>query len=336
MTNKTNQNYINHIALVLDSSASMGYHANRLIEVADQQIAHLAQRSKDLDQETRVSVYTFNNQVKCVTYDKDVLRLPSLREHYHPNGMTALVDATLLAIRDLKHTWEGYGEHAFLIYILTDGQENYSQANWRSLPDTFSFLPDHWTVACLVPDQLAKAEVKKFGFPADNVALWDATSATGVIEAGATIRQATERFMTARAQGVRGTQALFSTGADAVNASTVKSNLTPLTRESYVLVPVPQTSVIKQFVQDCGYHYRVGCAYYQLMKSETIQPQKSIAIVERGTDKVYTGPDARALIGLPDLTVRVKPDHNPQYDVFVQSTSVNRKLLPGTRLLMLT
>jgi hypothetical protein len=39
------------------------------------------------------------------------------------------------------------------------------------------------------------------------------------------------------------------------------------------------------------------------------------------------------MVGLPNYKVRVRPDFNPDYKVFVQSTSVNRKLVPGTKLL---
>jgi hypothetical protein len=35
------------------------------------------------------------------------------------------------------------------------------------------------------------------------------------------------------------------------------------------------------------------------------------------------------------MSVRVKPDINPEYDVFVQSTSVNRKLIRDTDVLVL-
>lgn len=333
----TRQNYINHIALVLDASSSMHYNASRLIEVADAQIAHLAQRSKELDQETRITVYVFADAVRCVIYDKDVLRLPSIREFYRPNGMTALVDATLLALDDLALTPEKYGDHAFLIYVLTDGQENASShRNRMGLAPRLAGLPDHWTVAALVPDATGKHEAKKFGFPADNIAMWDATSAHGVVEAGATIRRATDQFMTGRASGIRGTRAVFSTGADAVNAATIHAAaLTPLSSSEYVLVPVHREGPIKEWVEECGYPYRVGSAYYQLTKTETIQAQKDLAVVEKATGKVYMGAQARGVVGLPDMTVRVAPQHNPQFDIFVQSTSVNRKLLPGTTLLLL-
>ena len=68
------ENYINHIVLVLDASSSMEGHARELIKVADNQIAYLAQRSKDLDQETRITVYSFsdNNKIKCLVVDENL------------------------------------------------------------------------------------------------------------------------------------------------------------------------------------------------------------------------------------------------------------------------
>jgi outer membrane lipoprotein-sorting protein len=78
MSGTTISNIINHIVLVLDASSSMGPFANELVKVADKQIAYLAQRSKELDQETRITVYTFATKdyygspdIRCLIYDKD-------------------------------------------------------------------------------------------------------------------------------------------------------------------------------------------------------------------------------------------------------------------------
>src|SRR5262245_5192357 len=126
--NSKPQNYINHIALVLDASSSMSPLRDQVVKVADNQIEHLARRSKELDQETRVTVYTFASEIECLFYDKDVLRLPSLKTHYKAYGNTRLVDASIKALEDLSKTPELYGDHAFLAYVLTDGEENYSSA----------------------------------------------------------------------------------------------------------------------------------------------------------------------------------------------------------------
>jgi hypothetical protein len=335
----TSQNYVNHIALVLDASSSMVSQTRSLIKVADDQIAHLAARSKELDQETRITVYTFANEAQCVIYDKDVLRLPSIAPFYKPKGMTALIDATILSQQDLALTPEKYGDHAFLTFVLTDGEENNSAQRPHQLAKLLATQPDHWTVAVLVPNIGGKHEAKKFGFPADNIAIWDTTSSKGIVEVGETIRAATDAYMTARSAGVRGTRNLFSTGKDAVNKNTVAAaGITPLSPHSFVLVPVPPASdgaQIRDFVQECGLPYVLGNAYYELSKPEKIQPQKLVAIVEKKTAKVYLGREARDIVGLPDMEVRVRPEFNPDYTIYVQSTSVNRKLVVGTKLLIL-
>ncbi|MFD6323529.1 vWA domain-containing protein [Streptomyces sp. NPDC058442] len=341
------QNYINHVALVLDASSSMSHLSGKVVEVADQQIAYLARRSRELDQETRVTVYVFADQVECVIYDKDVLRMPSLKQMYRVGGMTALLAAALKSQRELAQTAQLYGDHSFLTFVLTDGQENASHrcpdAPARSqreligaVAEMFQTQEDNWTLAVLVPDQMGKREAMQCGFPKDNIAIWDATSTQGLEEAGHVIQQATEKFMVGRTQGIRGSRAVFSTGADAVNKDTIKAaGLTPVDPSKYQLIPVARDAGIKEWVLECGHAYRTGGAFYQLSKSEKVQAQKRIAVLEKKTDRVYTGPEARALLGLPDVEVRVKPDHNDDFTIFVQSTSVNRKLVAHTRLLLM-
>ncbi len=339
MLNGKPANIINHIGLVLDASASMAPHVRDLIKVADGQIKHLATRSQELDQETRISVWTFSEStlIKCVVWDKDVLRLPSIAEFYRTSGRTAFIDATLQSISDLSETPERYGDHSFLVYVLTDGEENASRMPASALTTVISRLKDHWTMAALVPNANAKHEAKRFGFPAGNIEVWDTASGTGVAEVGERIRAATDNYMLGRSTGLRSTTGLFSTDATAVNAQTIaQAGLVPLKRGQYMLVPVPQDTDIKSFTEACGHTYKLGRGFYELMKRETIQPAKEIVVVERAkTARVYAGRDARQMIGLPDMEVRVEPDHNPDYKIFVQSTSINRKLIAGTKYLYL-
>ncbi|MEU4053100.1 vWA domain-containing protein [Streptomyces olivaceus] len=341
------QNYINHVALVLDASSSMSRLSGKVVEVADEQIAYLARRSQELNQETRVTVYVFADQVECVIYDKDVLRMPSLKQMYRVGGMTALLAATLKSQRELAQTAQLYGDHSFLTFVLTDGQENASHRctdaparDPRALVDAVASMietqEDNWTLAVLVPDQMGKREAMQYGFPKDNVAIWDATSTQGLQEAGQVIQEATEKFMIGRSKGIRGSRAVFSTGADAVNKDTIKAaGLRPVDSTKYQLVPVTRDAAIRDWVVESGHTYRTGGAYYQLSKSEKVQPKKQISVLEKKTDRIYTGPEARALLGLPDVEVRIKPDHNDEFTIFVQSTSVNRKLVPNTRLLLM-
>lgn len=335
-TDMLDSNYVNHIALVLDASSSMEYRAGQLIQAVDAQIRYLARRSQELDQETRVTIYTFNEQVRCVVYDKDVLRLPSIASLYQPRGRTALIDAVRLSQDDLAKTPTMYGDHAFLTYVFTDGEENASRHSGVRLHQLLTTQPDNWTVAVFVPDLNGKHEARRFGFPENNIAIWDINSNTGVTEVGELIRKTTDAYMTNRTKGIQGTRTLFSMGTDVVNPDTVKAaGLKALDPSEFFLVPVPKDTVIKDFVESTGRTYKLGKCFYELSKPERIQANKQVAVVERATAKVFTGKAARDLLGLPDIEVRVKPDGNPLFKVFVQSTSINRKLIAGTQLLML-
>lgn len=327
------QNYINHIALVLDASGSMQGRENELVKVADNQIAYLAQRSKELDQETRVTVYTFSysHNIKCLIYDKDVLRIPSIAGLYQANGQTALIDATVLALDDLALTPEKYGEHAFLIYVLTDGMENDSRISSQSLRDRINALPEHWTLATFVPDQTGVFEAKNFGFPKENIAVWDTVSSKGISEVGERIKQTTEQFMQNRTQGIRGSRTLF-VSIPSVGAVTQKLNA--LSQYAYELLDVRKDERIDTFVSRYSSQaFQIGKAYYQLTKSEIVQWHKQIVIFTNG--KAYTGAQARNLLGLPDHETRVRPSDHRNYEIFIQSTSPNRKLIAGTKLLIL-
>jgi hypothetical protein len=329
-------NLINHIGFVLDASSSMSGRRGELVRVADGLVKHLAGRSTEMGQETRVSVWTFadKHRIDCVVWDMDVLRLPSIADLYQVGGMTALIDATLVSVRDLDEIPQRHGDHSYLVYALTDGQENASSARPQDLASRISGLPGNWTLAALVPDLQGVHEAKRAGFPAGNVERWDTTSTRGVAEVGETIRRATDNYMTGRASGIRSTRTLFSTGADAVNAQTIRAaGLTSLRNGAYGVFEVTKDASIRDFVESLGMSYVTGRAYYEHSKAETIQPQKVLAFQSKVDGRVFTGPEARQMVGLPDMHVKVRPDHNPDYRIYVQSTSTNRRLKAGTKLL---
>lgn len=327
-------NYINHIGLVLDRSGSMNSVRNEVVTVADMQVQYLAQRSRELDQETRMTVYTFDTEVECVYYDKDVLRLPSLKGKYQLGGMTALIDATLKAINDLKKTATLYGDHAFLLYVLTDGAENASTRHSSDeLKRTLMSLPDNWTVAVMVPNQNGVFEAKRFGFSPNNIAVWD-TTPQGMQEVGRVIRESTDNFMVGRSKGIRSTKGLFELDVDNLRPEVVKSALTFAPKGSYTTLVVQHSEPISAFVErETGRPYRIGSAFYELTKTEEIQAQKQLCVRD-SFGNLYKGPEARQILGLPNYSLKVRPSDYSDYDVFVQSTSVNRKLVAGTTVIV--
>jgi len=332
------QRLINHVAIVLDASYSMSGRQSQVVKVTDAQIKYLAKRSEELSQETRISVYRFGTTIECLIFDMDVMRLPGTSDLYSVlRENTALIDATMKSQEDLETTSQLYGDHAFLTFVLTDGQENDSRIyRAADLQKRIFNSPDNWSMGFLVPDLSGQRYMERLGVLKDSIAIWDLNSASGLNDAASKIQQATDNFMVARSQGVRGTRSVFGTGIDVVNKKTVADNLTPVPTSKYRIFPVKVAGQIRDFVLDLGYEkYSQGMAYYHLTKRETIQASKRIIVVNKKTDEAYWGMEARHLIGLPDnRELRVSPDDNPEYDVYVQSTSVNRKLVPGTNVLI--
>src|SRR6266576_6473786 len=121
------QHLINHITFVIDRSGSMDGLLKSVESVFDNEVQHLKERSQELNQETRVSIYTFDDTVECLVFDMDVMRLPSLKGTLIAGGQTALLDSSYQAMTDMKQLPEIYGDHAFLMYVLTDGYENHSK-----------------------------------------------------------------------------------------------------------------------------------------------------------------------------------------------------------------
>lgn len=331
---KIQQNPIQHVALVLDASPSMQHLVDTVIAVADDQIKFLAQRSQELDLETRVTVYMFADpdMIYCLFYEKDVLRLPSLKGLYRWMGRsTALIDATMRSQLDLQKTATLYGEHAFLTFVLTDGEENSSREYSRSsLAKLLKEEPDNFTVAIMVPDQRSKIRCHDLGFGRDNVAVWDTTSKAGLEEAGRVIRDATNTYMTNLSQGVTN-KGVFNMSTATVNHKTV-TKLKELS--GFRVEKVKDPAVIRPFVEGLGLPFIQGNYFFLLAKREKVGPQKEVIIRHKISGKLYGGKEARALLGLPDHEVSVKPEPNGEYDVFVQSTSLNRNLLPGHELLI--
>lgn len=326
---------INHLTFVIDASDSMTNISAEVIRVTDQLITDQAQLSKQLEQETRVTVYLFSDKMWCLFYDKDVLRLPSIAAHYQTVNMTALIDATVQAQNELRQTATLYGDHAFLTFVLTDGQENQSrQYTAHDLKVLLGSLRDNETVACLVPNQSAKFTAEKYGFARGNIQVWDASSEAGMREAGRVMRDSISGYMTARGQGLTSTKTLFAMDAATLNHKTV-SKLKELT--GFRVEHVTQPAVIKEFVDSLRpkVPFVQGANYFPLIKRERINDSKEVVIRHKISGKIYGGPQARTLVGLPDAgEVSVSPQPNLEYDVFVQSTSLNRKLIPGHDLLI--
>jgi hypothetical protein len=121
--------------------------------------------------------------------------------------------------------------------------------------------------------------------------------------------------------------------------STRTDGLTPVRASRFQVLDVDEDASIKDFVLDAGAEFATGRGFYEFTKSVKIQSHKEVILVETTTGDMFSGAEAREILGLSDFeTVTVSPRSTPglsdgKYTAFVQSTSHNRKLLEGTKFL---
>lgn len=257
--------------------------------------------------------------------------------HWASQGNTPLYDAIGNAAELLKSVPD-YNNHdvSFLVSITTDGDENCSvKYDMFSIKNMIEELQksNRWTFVIRVPKGY-KHDVMNIGIPEGNIHEWNTTSA-GMEEATAKTQSAVDSYFTARSAGSRSSTTFY---ADASKVDT--SNLVDITNDvSLYVVPDNEMGIeIREFILKHRMEYLKGAAFYQLTKTEPrVQHDKLIAVRDRSTGKFYIGKDARKMIGLPtDKNARLHPGDHGNFDIFIQSSSVNRKLVAGTGVMYYT
>lgn len=112
------------------------------------------------------------------------------------------------------------------------------------------------------------------------------------------------------------------------------SQLVPVPSKRFQILNVDRNTPIRQFVARHDLPFKRGHGFYEHSgKRVLVQGTKEVILWNKTTKELFTGKEARRLLGLP-LTDR--DVHLPaytgirDYKVFIQSTSYNRKLLRGT------
>ncbi|KAI8585132.1 hypothetical protein BDZ88DRAFT_433979 [Geranomyces variabilis] len=101
------------------------------------------------------------------------------------------------------------------------------------------------------------------------------------------------------------------------------------------------THDIRSFVESQGRAFKAGLGYYELTKAETISARGEMVVQDIASGQITSVPaDIRAKMGLKDgttkkssLKVKIDPADHEGFRIFVKSSSYNRKLPGGSRLL---
>lgn len=219
---------------------------------------------------------------------------------------------------------------SFLVVTTTDGREEHSSRyDQYRLTRKIKELQDtgRWTFVFRVPKG-NESSITKLGVPIDNVQGWG-TTAAGMAESTAATTKAVDSYFATRSTGVRSSSAFYANAAS-VNTAALKDVTKDVSL--YVVDQSDNGIQIRDFILKHRMEYLKGSAFYQLTKTEPrVSHTKMIAIRDRSTGKIYAGREARDMIGLPhDRNARLHPGDHGNYDLFIQSESVNRKLVGGT------
>lgn len=218
---------------------------------------------------------------------------------------------------------------SFLLMFTTDGEEYGSiKESESSIARKIAELnkEERWTIVFRVP-RGQRHTVARLGLPAGNIQEWETTVA-GMAASTAATTQAVDQFIAARSAGQKSSTVFYA------NAAAVNTNkLTDITDKVslYVVEDFQNGIQIRDFILTKRNKYLKGSAFYQLMKTEPrVQPSKMIAVRDRTTGKFYAGKEAREMLGLSTINnIRLHPGDHGNYDLFIQSESVNRKLVAG-------
>lgn len=105
----------------------------------------------------------------------------------------------------------------------------------------------------------------------------------------------------------------------------------------FQVMSVDEDAPIRDFVNDNGVEFKKGRGFYEFTKRVIVQPYKEVVLINDDSGDMFSGDKARKMLGLPETGVgeneKISPSSLSGYTAFIQSTSVNRKLLAGTKFL---
>lgn len=331
----------NYIGLSRDHSISMRSIAPAAMRDYNSTIRVIADQSREAGQDAIVSVVKCgvgpSGAVQRDITNSSVNSLKPLSEYACTGSSTPLFDSVGDLITQLEATPDAQdASTSFMVMAITDGENNVAR-KWTAtaLMEKIRRLQatDRWTFVFRVPRGNARALSRDFGVPMGNILEWDQTD-RGVQAATEATTEAFRSYYDGLKSGVRSTTKFYTNVAD-VDIKIVKASLTDVSAQVDLWL-TSQKEVIKDFCErKSKAGFVKGAAFYQLIKPEReVQDYKQIMLRDKVSGAVYGGAAARQLLGLPSFgTHPVAPGDHGQYDIYIQSTSVNRVLPPGTQLL---
>lgn len=331
MTNKK----LLYVGLVEDHSGSMCGLKNQAIE--DTQ--HIIQSYKDSEDENLSVLLTVE---ECTSYNPKSrelftpIQFAQIPTDYRTGGSTPLNDSISKIISSFKllpDTIKTNKDVSFLIMVFTDGEENCSSPGSlaKLTNEIKNGLEGKLTVVMRGPNTYGFRDyARQIGVQEGNMHLWDGVTKESFTSSTLLTRSAINTYTESVKMGAVTTDKFYTNLAN-VSVNNIKQHAKDISSEVKILTAT-QDEIIQDWVTRVEGSYTKGTVFYELTKSERdVQGYKVILIRDRVTGKVFGGRDARAILGLPTNgnSCKVAPGDHGHYDVFIQSTSINRKIPSG-------
>lgn len=283
---------------------------------------------------------TYHTENKFVVDTMDVNTIVPLSEYETTGRNTPLFDSVQMLIDNFKMVPDyNSPTTSFLLMICTDGGDNASNISGRQLAKTIHELEmtDKWTITFRVPTGYAH-HLQGLGINQHNILEFDASSSDGWKSSTAKTTSAVDEFYVARTQGQTSTRSFYTkVDTSKLDTKTVRQELSNVSKRVKIVRVTKDENgnSIKDLITKKQGSYAIGSGYYQLTKKETISPRKQLIIWDKDSGEYYSGVEARTLLGLvSNGDLKIEPANFPQFEVFIQSTSVNRKLVGGTKVVV--
>ncbi len=201
-----------HIALVLDKSGSMLRWSKEAIVGFNSQI-DVIQKNAQMGGETTLTIVEFNGGVEvlaravCASAAKKITN-----KTYQPEGTTAMRDGVFKAIKILEKLDNRGPETAFLVVVISDGEENSSNTiTAEALAEKISGLQNsnRWTFAYIGANQDLSKVQKTYELYTNNVMSYN-TDSSGYKYLYTTSTNSLSNFMSLRENGTLSTDNYFA------------------------------------------------------------------------------------------------------------------------------
>ena len=308
-----------NLVVVLDVSGSMDGPRR---EAAAVQLTQMLDKVKtEFSDDSTMSVITFEySSYTHIQYNGKI------QNYVYPRcagGGTALNDAIAFGVKVASSS-----TLPSLVYVFTDGEENASIQNITTVNSfvTKTLASGNITLVGIGPKPEALVAL---GVPAGNTLNWTGNAAELTSKVAPAVTRGVVATATAIKEGKK-SLAHFFLDIDAVSLQDAAKKCVDVTTTMERRNTVQGGLAVREYIEKhCKlYTYVDGAYFYRLVTKEKLLKDRRIVIAHRDdtTGKLYSGPAARTLLGLPvDADVEVEPGSLGKWTVFVQSASPTRK-----------